>query len=309
MVEPSHQGSPPQINMNSTQKLAINKEIKRLLAISCIKEVKRTERLFLSNIFTVPKKNGDLRLVINLKDLNQFLAFHHFKIESFQTAKDLIQKGDWMIKLDLKEAYHSVLVTPDHQRYLAFLWDGKCYVYCVLPFGLGPALRVFTKITKLILVHIRQNLVIRCVMYLDDLLIFLEDQVRLPSKGKESNDTVTRAGVHNKYKEINLRAHSADRVSGPNSGLNPDESVSSRTKGFRPDRIMSSNFINDISDCKIFSKSSKEDEFLSPCSSSCSDRLQGNSGRLPPSNRQNQQFQQKIDFVVRGQIRNTVVDS
>ena len=160
MVEPS------QINMNSTQKLAINREIKRLLAIGCIKEVKRTERLFLSNIFTVPQKNGDLRLVINLKDLNQFLAFHHFKMERFQTAKDLIQEGDWMIKLDLKEAYHSVPVTPDHQRYLAFLWDGKCYVYCVLPFELGPAPRVFTKIRKPILVHVRQNLVIRCIMYL-----------------------------------------------------------------------------------------------------------------------------------------------
>ena len=30
---------------------------------------------------------------------------------------------------------------------------------------------------------------------------FWEDQVRLPSRGKECNDTVTRAGVHNKYKE------------------------------------------------------------------------------------------------------------
>ena len=138
---------------------------------------------------------------------------------------------------------------------------------------------------------------------------FWDDQVRLPSKGKESNDTVTRARVHNKHKEINLRAHSADKDSGPNSGLNPDESVSPRTKGFRPDRILSGNFINEISDCKIFSKSSREDEFLSPCSSSCSDLLQGNSGRHPPSNRQNQQFQQKTDFVIRGQIRNTVVDS
>ena len=72
--------------------------------------------------------------MINLKDLNQFLAFDHFNVESLQTAKDLIQERDWMIKLDLKEAYHSVPVTPDHQRYLAFLLDGKCYVFCVLPF-------------------------------------------------------------------------------------------------------------------------------------------------------------------------------
>ena len=59
---------------------------------------------------------------------------------------------------------------------------------------------------------------------------FWEDQVRLPSKSIESNDTVTRVGFHNKYKEINLRAYSAERISGPNSGLNPDESVSPRTK-------------------------------------------------------------------------------
>ena len=37
--------------------------------------------------------------------------------------------------------------------------------------------------------------------------------------------------------------------------------------------------------------------------------LQGNPGRHLPSNKQNQQFQQKTDFVVRGQISNTVIDS
>ena len=58
MVEPSHRGSPPQINMNSTQTLAINKEIKRLLAIDCIKEVKRTERLFSPTFSLSPRKMG-----------------------------------------------------------------------------------------------------------------------------------------------------------------------------------------------------------------------------------------------------------
>ena len=125
----------------------------------------------------------------------------------------------------------------------------------------------------------------------------------------ESNDTFTRVGFHNRYKEINLRAHSTDRVSGPISGLNPDESVSPGNKGLRPDRFMPRNFINDISDSKVSFRSSREDECLSPCSSSCPDLLQVSLGRHLPSNRQSQQFQQKTDSVVRGQIRNTVVDS
>ena len=61
MVDPSHQGSPPQINMNSTQKLAINKEIKRLLAIGCIKEVKKTTTtgsLFSLTFSLSPQKMG-----------------------------------------------------------------------------------------------------------------------------------------------------------------------------------------------------------------------------------------------------------
>ena len=217
-----------------------------------IKEVKRTERVFLSNIFTVPKKNGDLRLGINLKDLNQFLAFHHFKMKSFQTAKDLIQEGDWMIKLDLKEA--------DHQRYLAFLWDGKCDVYCVLPFGLGPAPRVFTKITKLILVHIRQNLVIRCVMYSDDLLIFGRTKTDCLQKAKKVMTLSQELGFTINIKKSILEPTQQIEFFGPNSKLNPDESVSPRTQSFRPDRIMSSNFITEISDRKVSNKSSREDE-------------------------------------------------
>ena len=282
----SHQGSPPQINMNSNQKLAINKEIKRLIAIGCIKEVKRTESLFLSNIFTVLKKNGDLRLVINLKDLNQFLAFHHFKMESFQTVKDLIQEVDWMINLDLKEAYHSVPVTPDHQIYLAFLWDGKCYVYCVLPFGLGPAPRVFTKITKPILVHILQNLVIRCVM----ILIF----------GKTKSDCLQKAN-----KVITLLQELGFTINIKKSILEPTQQIeflglildSIQMKVFLPepkvlDLIESCQAILSMTSV-IFSKSSREDEFLSPCSVSCFDLLLGNSSRHPPSNGQNQQFPQR----------------
>ena len=89
MVEPSHRGSPPQINMNSTQKLAINKEIKRLLAVSCIKEVKRAVRPFLSNIFTVPKKNGDL-----MQTSDQFEGLESISsLPSFQDGKFSNSKG------------------------------------------------------------------------------------------------------------------------------------------------------------------------------------------------------------------------
>ena len=49
-----------------------------------------------------------------------------FQDRKFSNSKRLdAGRGDRLIKLHLKEAYHSVPLTPDHQRYLAFLWDGK----------------------------------------------------------------------------------------------------------------------------------------------------------------------------------------
>ena len=285
--------------MNSTQTLAINKEIKRLLAIGCIKEVKRTESLFLSNIFTVIKKNGDLRLVINSKDWNQFLAFHHFKMESFQTANDLIQEVDWMINLNLKEAYHSVPVTPDHQIYHAFFWDGKCYVYCVLPFGLGPAPRRFTKITKPILVHIRQNLVIRCVM----ILIF----------GKTKSDCLQKA-----KKVITMLQELGFTISIQKSILEPTQQIeflglildSIQMKVFLPEPkvldLIESCQANFSMTSVIFSKSSSSCLLAVFPASTFYRAIQAD---IHQAISKTNNFRKTTEFVVRGQIRNTVVDS
>jgi len=36
---------------------------------------------FLSNLFTISKKDDELRPIINLKPLNHFVEYHHFKME------------------------------------------------------------------------------------------------------------------------------------------------------------------------------------------------------------------------------------
>ena len=38
---------------------------------------------FLSNQFTIPKKGDELRPVINLKPLNHFVEFLHFKMKTY----------------------------------------------------------------------------------------------------------------------------------------------------------------------------------------------------------------------------------
>jgi len=44
------------------------------------------------------------RPVINLKTLNQFVNTEHFKMEGIHTVKDPLRPGDWLTKVNLKDA-------------------------------------------------------------------------------------------------------------------------------------------------------------------------------------------------------------
>ena len=64
-----------------------------------------TPESFASQIFVVEKKDGGLRPVVNLGGLNQYVRAEHFKMEGLHLLPDLLLSGDWMAKLDLKDAY------------------------------------------------------------------------------------------------------------------------------------------------------------------------------------------------------------
>jgi len=45
-----------------------------------------------SSIFLVPKKGSGQRPVVNLRTLNQFILYEHFKMEGIHMLKDLLRK-------------------------------------------------------------------------------------------------------------------------------------------------------------------------------------------------------------------------
>ena len=65
---------------------------------------------FVNSVFLVPKKGGGQRPVVNLRPLNQFIPYEHFKIEGIHMLRDLLRKGDFMVKIELKDAYFTVPV-------------------------------------------------------------------------------------------------------------------------------------------------------------------------------------------------------
>ena len=53
-----------------------------------------------------------------------------------------------MTTIDLKDAYYAVKIDDYDTRFLIFLCNSKLLKYVVLPNGLSPGPRKFTKLTK-----------------------------------------------------------------------------------------------------------------------------------------------------------------
>ena len=130
---------------------------------------------FYSNVFVVPKRDGGWRPIINLRKLNSYIHTPHFKMENIFSLRDILKKGDWLAKIDLKDAYLTVPMAKAYQKYLRFQWQGKIYEFKSLPFGLATAPITFTKLLRPVVAYLRQQGV-RLVVYLDDILLMADTQ-------------------------------------------------------------------------------------------------------------------------------------
>ena len=124
----------------------IDLEILKLLGKGVIHQTTRCKGDFLSSIFTRPKKDGSRGMILNLSVLNEFVVYQHFKMESLHDVQNIIKPNVWMASVDLKDAFYSIPVHVDHQKYFKFFWKGKFYEFIGMPNGYGPAMRLFTKI-------------------------------------------------------------------------------------------------------------------------------------------------------------------
>ena len=99
-------------------------------------------------------------------------------MEGASMTKDLLQPGDWMCSLDLKDAYLTVPIAKEHHKYLHFLWDGKVYEFTCHPFGLYSTPRVFTKLLHPVMAHLRSQ-GLKTIIYLDDILVMHQSKEAL----------------------------------------------------------------------------------------------------------------------------------
>ncbi len=125
---------------------------------------------FYSNYFLVPKKDGGLRPVLDLRRLNMYIKVLRLKMLTTAQILEATEPNEWFTTIDLKDAYFHVPIHPDHKKFLRFAFQSQAYQFEVLPFGLSLSPRVFTRVVSAALCPL-QMAGIKILPYLDDWLI------------------------------------------------------------------------------------------------------------------------------------------
>ena len=145
--------------------------IQDLLQKGAVEVIHTPESLgFYSRLFLVPKPGNRWRPVIDLSSLNKFLAIPNFKMETPESIRASLRKGEWVTSIDLTDAYLHIPIHTQSQKYLRFHFKGVTYQFTSLPFGLATAPLIFTSIVKEVkLIALQSG--IRLHQYLDNWLI------------------------------------------------------------------------------------------------------------------------------------------
>ena len=150
-------------------------ELQSLLAKGAVSQVPAdlAQSGFYSHFFTVPKKSGELRPILNLSELNLFVEDYKFGMITTPMLLAMVKQGDCFSSVDLKDAYFHVPVFEGDRKYLRFRFEGRSYQYNCLPFGYKLAPITFTRVVKAAL-GVLMRLGIRLVWYIDDLLVLAD---------------------------------------------------------------------------------------------------------------------------------------
>ena len=165
----------PAYSPQSIKGVALTQELQTLLRKGAVEPAPQSPG-FYSRLFLVQKASGSWRPIIDLSTLNDYVTSSHFHMETPQSVLRSIRQGDWMVSLDLQDAYLQVPVHHDSRCYLRFVVGGRTYQFRVLCFGLTTAPQVFTRIMAPVSA-ILHKYGVRMLRYLDDWLILASSEI------------------------------------------------------------------------------------------------------------------------------------
>jgi hypothetical protein len=182
----------------------IHSEIQKLVNCGVLRKVPYRPHV-VSPIHAIPKQNGKLRLITDLRYVNKFCDIPKFSNEDIRVVVDFIQPHDCLVTLDLQNGYYHIPVHPDHQDFLGISCRGHYYVWQVLPFGATCSPYYFNKVLRPVIQHLRQA-GLRLTAFVDDFLLCASPS-SLPAHKAQLLNTLQSLGFHINFEKSHLSTH------------------------------------------------------------------------------------------------------
>jgi len=153
---------------------AIQRELNRMLDWGVIE---RSEAAYNNPILSVRKPDGSIPLCLDARKLNTVIEPTR---DSSPPIDDILAKfhdKKYFTTLDFISGYWQIPLDPDDRKYTSFLYDGRSYQFCVVPFGLNVSNAAFGKRLEMALSPMAPKYISSVlpkdihIYYVDDILI------------------------------------------------------------------------------------------------------------------------------------------
>ena len=132
-------------------------------------------------------------------------------MKGVEDLRSMVQNREYMISIDLSDAFFSIPLHPDYRQYVTFEYEGCRYSFNVLPFGLTSSPRIFYKVLKPVIIHLRSH-GIKISAYMDDLFLCSHSRLQLIEQREVTMPLFTR--VLSQSAKVTLRSVSSISASG-----------------------------------------------------------------------------------------------
>ena len=125
---------------------------------------------YASNVVLVKKKNGNLRLCIDFRQLNKLTKKDSYALPRIEELLDYCQGSKFYSVVNMKSGYHQVEILEDHKERTAFsVGPLGFFEFNRMPFGLTNSPATYQRLMEECLAD--YNLKICCI-FIDDIIIF-----------------------------------------------------------------------------------------------------------------------------------------
>ena len=132
--------------------------------------IRRSKSPWASNVVLCRKKNGQLRMCVDYRQLNQRTIKDAYALPRIDDILDSLLGNKFFTVLDMKSGYHQIEIDDYHKERTAFtVGPLGFYEYVRMPFGLANAPATYQRLMEDCFSGLNLDV---CFIYLDDVIIF-----------------------------------------------------------------------------------------------------------------------------------------